>query len=203
MFKRRPSERAFTLIELLVVIAVIAILAGLLLPVVSRVRETARRTKCMGNSRQLALAADVYREDNRDWYPPMWSDDDPPVRWMNLLKEYVDTFDMYDCPSSDHIKCPWDPDIYMAYGMNVYNFDGVCMWYGVQADRVALPSQTILFGDSANGKYYVGSGSRYREPVQFVDYRHSGGFVAAFFDSHTEHLRRTTKRMWSLSKKGL
>jgi len=102
----RLTRGGFTLVELLVVIAIIGILIGILLPAVQAVRESARRTQCMNNLRQLALAAINFEAANMR-FPSGVIDDDDNLRdalrvgWVDLLPfaEKSTIYSQYDLDS--------------------------------------------------------------------------------------------------------
>ena len=102
--KRIQLKRAFTLIELLVVIAIIGTLVGLLLPAVQQARESARRTYCQNNVKQLLLGWQLH-ESTQNYYPPAAEVDyslgkghytDARISWLVRILPYIEQNALYE-----------------------------------------------------------------------------------------------------------
>lgn len=89
------SRQAFTLIELMVVITTVAILAAMLLPALSRAKESGKRTSCLGNLRQMSLAISMYANDHQDALPL----GDLSQGWPNQLKQLLPNDQVLLCPN--------------------------------------------------------------------------------------------------------
>jgi len=96
MLRTRPSRTAFTLIELLVVIAIIAVLIGLLLPAVQKVRESAARASCLNNMKQFGLALHNYATTNNDKFPASRVSSPARRSWTPIALAYVEQGNLGD-----------------------------------------------------------------------------------------------------------
>jgi len=160
------------LIELLVVIAIIAILAAMLLPALSRAKQTAKKISCANQLRQLDLSLQMYVNEAHDYYPPRTMTN----RWPMLLRESYQQLTMLVCPSDlpDPVTitndalvadCAWRS--YLINGWNDYFKDSVPdfeAWYAngnlsfvMPANVIRQPSDTITFGekDHDDGDFYM------------------------------------------------
>lgn len=177
--KGKNKKSGFTLIELLVVVAIIAILAAMLLPALSKAREKARQAVCMNNIKQITMALIQYTNDYDGYFPPMSYRSGstiyaylPGLLVMNgyLPKKPGDTYTSFYREPGRVFRCPSlriNENIHIwsfgGYGFPTYN-DGTAtrewgFWHYDYAslqelpdkiDWVKHPSQRILVLDAMN-----------------------------------------------------
>lgn len=164
------KHRAFSLVELLVVISIIALLAALLLPVLTSARQRARSLNCVSNLRQIGIALQTYVQENQHF--PLATDGDGLGEWQRALRPITQE-KVLCCPqltqaSDEYLQIfPTNKFIFPHYGYNatgavrrnpparnpglggdfVFNANGG-NYMAASEDWVVHPSQMIAVGDS-------------------------------------------------------
>jgi prepilin-type N-terminal cleavage/methylation domain-containing protein/prepilin-type processing-associated H-X9-DG protein len=190
----------FTLIELLVVIAIIAILAAILFPVFSRARESARRSSCLNNEKQLTLAFMMYAQDNKETLPPSviniggrW------VPWDDLIEPFVKSDKSFKCPSDSVKRAPgraarsYAMNDQLAYKMQMTTGQA---WtgQGMKLGSIPSPSRYVLLTEwhvAGNVRSEGNYQTKMTEPLA-NEYYHDGGEGNnfSFFDGHVKYYQR-------------
>jgi len=189
----------FTLIELLVVISIVAILASLLLPALSKAKAKAQAIRCLNNLRQIGVGALLYSDDNEDFLPFAWYDEpDPQVNSFYallsplLLRAEFDGYSdfgngVFACPAREREPLPENNPMRVSYGMNQYNslrFPDPETRRMAQTELTPV-SERVLAMDLA---------FRWNHPplrglsTNYAGYKHKGRANILFFDNHVAAL---------------
>jgi prepilin-type N-terminal cleavage/methylation domain-containing protein/prepilin-type processing-associated H-X9-DG protein len=161
----QPKRTGFTLIELLVVIAIIAILAAILFPVFAQAKESAKKTSCLSNMKQIALANAMYTNDSDGVFPFAWfCGDDGCNSWNTVLYPYIKSggkdlsvgFDKYDgvwnCPSSAHKGVSYSANaLVLGGGANAgWAIGGIYEYRGSESESSVDRIASVLLTTEAN-----------------------------------------------------
>ena len=217
------TRRAFTLVELLVVIATIGLLVALLLPAIDTVRESARRSQCSSNMRQLGLAMLLYTDSHSGKIPPTTCTvDNVELAWIEILAPYIEDVDVLRMCPSDPLGAGRVQLGETSYTMNpyvteeVHPSDGGCsdrdlmsdaqtMW-AFEISQITLPGSDRT--DHVHAFTWFGPFDVYAGNVlsnvqsEVATDRHGGGSNYLYLDGHVEFIEEETIRNWCLQKPG-
>jgi prepilin-type N-terminal cleavage/methylation domain-containing protein/prepilin-type processing-associated H-X9-DG protein len=205
----RTNRHAFTLIELVVVIAIIAILAGLLIPGLSRAKQAAKTTQCLNNLRQLGLATNMYAEDNEDRLPA--SSHMPKHKsWIATLPAYLSynvtatnlggVTNIYLCRIEKRNSGRQFSYAANDFLLNMVTFPGNQRPIALKTEAPG-PSETLWMTESAeillnqDHFHFAGSpvdGGGYAPEAfesQVIVQRHSGSANYLFLDAHVQGIK--------------
>ena len=213
MPKRIECKNSFTLIELLVVIAIIAILAGMLLPALSSVKENGRRTTCVNNIRQVGLSAQRYADDNKSWFPHgnystnanylFWSRDisgclGSYISATNGKSGITNADPILICPNGSRKALkPVVSTENFSYAFNRYMASSGD-WIGQNRDKVKNPSGRMLLSECGYDDWKSlppsgGTGTRgwathQQDRTYYTAFRHNKRATVAYVDGHVQIL---------------